>query len=1079
MTIIRHLFLLLTLSAIFVPGLVGATVLPFNENFDTSDGGFTTTGSGSWKWGNPTSGPGAAHSGTKVWATNLLGDYGNNEDGVVTSPMYDLTGAAGKSIVVSWWQFLTTESGYDYGKVEVSNNGGGSWETIFGPRSGAVGTGWTQQTVLLDGTYAVSEFQIRFTLTSDTAGVASGFYFDDLRLAAIGLVDADAAKPLQDFEAGDGGFVVGGTSSSWTHGTPTSGPGAAHSGANAWGTNLAGLYNPSESSSLTSPSYDLSGAVGQVVVISWWQFIETEKGYDTVAVEVSTDNGGSWVRPVERLSGAISPEGWIRSQLILDDRYAVGGFKLRFVLDVDVSFQFAGVYIDDVAVRMSNDALPVLTAFEKSTPKNAAVSFSAALFAAHYTDPAGGDLSAISIIQLPTHGLLQLAGQPVALNDLIAVADLADLTYVPGLDYVGTDTFMWSASNDFGAAAATTTIRVLLPAGPVVITTQPEDVTVNPGTLVQFRVTATGAATLSYQWRRNFVDISGAVTDTLEITAAAEADEDTYDVVVTNGLGSLPSDPAQLFVNDPITFTTQPVATVVNEGADTSLSVVVQGTGPFDYQWEKDGELVPNATAAILPITAATGADAGNYRCVVSNGVGVVPSDVVAVTVKFVPVISTPPESVGVVLNGRAVFSVVAVGGNLSYQWLRGDVELPGATQPSLVLAKVLAASAGTYRVRISNEVGSVMSDPVELQILSWRDLSGYYQAVLAHDNSTDPSEQKYPGRVTVRLSTSGAFSGKLEYEGHGYVFRGRFTPEMTYTKQIRRGRLPAITLQLQLDASRVLMIAEVSHQLPAGAFSSSAVVFPTRYTNVRPAPQEGRYTLLMNPEVGAATAPAVPGYAVVTVWKTGTVRFAGRVADGTVVVCSAFVHADGSVALHSMVKYPFRSQGRARYVTVGSVIGPVNLDPLGGMNAVTGEVEWVKKRATPTNSVWSGGGSTLLALEGSVYQPPASDQPVIGLPAGSDSFVLNVTGPVPGGAISRILHITETNRFPFVLANPERFSLKLYRSTGWVSGTYFDLTVRKWRVLRGVALQAQGEIVGFFWVGSEVGQFAVEPVIP
>ncbi|MCB1207693.1 MAG: hypothetical protein KDK97_00135, partial [Verrucomicrobiales bacterium] len=173
---IRNLFLLLVFSATFMSAEVWATVLPFNENFDSSDGGFTTTGSGSWKWGNPTSGPGAAHSGSKVWATNLLGDYGNNEDGVVTSPMYDLTGGAGKSIVVSWWQFLTTESGYDYGKVEVSNNGGGSWETIFGPRSGVVGSGWNQQTVLLDETYAVSEFQIRFTLTSDTTGGASGFY---------------------------------------------------------------------------------------------------------------------------------------------------------------------------------------------------------------------------------------------------------------------------------------------------------------------------------------------------------------------------------------------------------------------------------------------------------------------------------------------------------------------------------------------------------------------------------------------------------------------------------------------------------------------------------------------------------------------------------------------------------------------------------------------------------------------------------------------------------------------------------------------------------------------------------------
>ena len=49
------------------------------ETFDASDGGWTGSGTASWAWGKPTSGPGAAHSGTRVWATNLAGDYGNDE----------------------------------------------------------------------------------------------------------------------------------------------------------------------------------------------------------------------------------------------------------------------------------------------------------------------------------------------------------------------------------------------------------------------------------------------------------------------------------------------------------------------------------------------------------------------------------------------------------------------------------------------------------------------------------------------------------------------------------------------------------------------------------------------------------------------------------------------------------------------------------------------------------------------------------------------------------------------------------------------------------------------------------------
>jgi len=50
----------------------------------------------------------------------------------------------------------------------------------------------------------------------------------------------------QDFEASDGGYQVDGYSS-WEWGTPTSGPGSAHSGAKAWATGLGGPYMNGES----------------------------------------------------------------------------------------------------------------------------------------------------------------------------------------------------------------------------------------------------------------------------------------------------------------------------------------------------------------------------------------------------------------------------------------------------------------------------------------------------------------------------------------------------------------------------------------------------------------------------------------------------------------------------------------------------------------------------------------------------------------------------------------------------------------------------------------------------------------
>ena len=58
-----------------------ARTYAYRETFDASDGGWTGSGTASWAWGTPTSGPGAAHSGTRVWATNLAGDYGHTKMG--------------------------------------------------------------------------------------------------------------------------------------------------------------------------------------------------------------------------------------------------------------------------------------------------------------------------------------------------------------------------------------------------------------------------------------------------------------------------------------------------------------------------------------------------------------------------------------------------------------------------------------------------------------------------------------------------------------------------------------------------------------------------------------------------------------------------------------------------------------------------------------------------------------------------------------------------------------------------------------------------------------------------------------
>lgn len=173
------------------------------------------------------------------------------------------------------------------------------------------------------------------------------------------------------------------------------------------------------------------------------------------------------------------------------------------------------------------------------------------------------------------------------------------------------------------------------PVGPTV-TASPTDQTVIQGANVQFSVTATGTAPLTYQWREggnNLSDggiYSGTTTSTLTLTGVAISDGGSYDCVVTNSVSSATSNAATLTVNPPPAsplVTTQPISQTANQADTVSFTVAASGTTPFTYQWRKnglaltDGGVISGSTTATLTLTGITTADAGGYDVVVSNGI--------------------------------------------------------------------------------------------------------------------------------------------------------------------------------------------------------------------------------------------------------------------------------------------------------------------------------------------------------------------------------------------------------------------------------------------------------------------------
>lgn len=168
------------------------------------------------------------------------------------------------------------------------------------------------------------------------------------------------------------------------------------------------------------------------------------------------------------------------------------------------------------------------------------------------------------------------------------------------------------------------------------ITSQPFGKSVTVGQTAWFGVTATGDAPLSYQWRKNGVNIAGATSSSYTTPATVAADNGSlYSVVVTNGSGSVTSNNAKLTVKTPPAFKTQPSNQTVKVGAKATFSVTTSGTTPLTYQWRKNGVNITGATSRIYTTPAATKADNGaKYSVVVTNSVGSATSNDAILTVK-------------------------------------------------------------------------------------------------------------------------------------------------------------------------------------------------------------------------------------------------------------------------------------------------------------------------------------------------------------------------------------------------------------------------------------------------------------
>lgn len=327
---------------------------------------------------------------------------------------------------------------------------------------------------------------------------------------------------------------------------------------------------------------------------------------------------------------------------------------------------------------------------------------------------------------------------------------------------------------------------------PPTVTRQPQNQTLLVGEQAMLSVAGDGFAAPTVQWQkrsfadaflgRPWVNIAGATGTSYTTPALTLADHPTYyRALLINASGTVASDVATVSVVEqlaPPVIVGQPGSLNVNVGGTAVFAATASGAGPFSYQWRRNGVAVTGANASVLTLNNVTALNDGQYTLAVTNRVGTTVSEPAALVVTLgtpmalPPTLANQPTSLTVPEGSAANFAVAVTGtGPYTYAWYRAGTPSPIADTPTLAFASAAAGDAGSYSVRVTNTVGTVLSSTATLAVTPGGG------APVAPSIVTPPaSVAAFPG-ADVRFVVAATGSGPLGYQ---WRFNGADIPGAT-----------------------------------------------------------------------------------------------------------------------------------------------------------------------------------------------------------------------------------------------------------------------------------------------------------
>jgi T5SS/PEP-CTERM-associated repeat protein len=318
----------------------------------------------------------------------------------------------------------------------------------------------------------------------------------------------------------------------------------------------------------------------------------------------------------------------------------------------------------------------------------------------------------------------------------------------------------------------------------------------------------------------------------------------------------------------------------------------------------------------------------------------------------------------------------------------------------------------------------------------------GKYRGLLL----TDPFVHATAGFFNIQVSARHSFTAKFVLGGETFKVKGKFDADgkFTGTATGKSGTSVTVSFVLSLVNDQRAIVGTITVGNQAIALAAKQTKAFNKKTN--PAPQAGKYTMLLPFDPQDTDAPKANGYGLVTVGPTGAIRFAGALPDGT--------RLAQSTVLSSVGEWPFYLP---LYKKGGSLAGLIQFQDLPGSD-FDGLLHWT--RPADAEKEIPGFVTTLPAV-GSKYVAPPARPAVLDFPnPNGATFTLN--DPNESLLLTKSLTLTPPARFTVTNPAADALSLSVKAGSGLLSGRLIHPSDSVKTKLQGVVLQKQNFGTGF-----------------